>query len=126
MRDIGNGNMVADNVSGLGLSEVLVQDTVQATALIDVSVHAILNALGSVPREVVSLALHGADAGVLEEEPVVHLVVFAGTPGERDLVLGIILFDQILQDATRLEKADLLAVAESVGQGGNAAVGVDL
>jgi hypothetical protein len=33
---------------------------------------------------------------------------------------------QVLQDAAGLEQTDLLAVAESVGQSGDAAVGVDL
>lgn len=126
VRDISDGNMVTDNISGLGLSEMLVQDTVQAAGLIDVSVHTVLNVLRGIPREVVSLALHGTNAGVLEEQPVVHLVVFAGALGEGDLVVGVILLCQVLQNAAGLEQADLLAVTESVRQSGDAAVGVDL
>lgn len=115
VRDIGDGNMVADKIPGLGLSEMLVQDTVQTAGLVDVPVHTVLNALRGIPREVVSLALHGANASILEEQPVVHLVVFAGALGVGDLVVGIILFGQVLQDAARLEQADLLSVAKSVG-----------
>lgn len=40
-------------------------------------------------------------------------------------MFGVILFGQILEDTAGFEKADLLAVAESIGQGGDAAVGVD-
>jgi hypothetical protein len=46
--------------------------------------------------------------------------------GEGDLVVWVVLRDEVLQDATGLKQTDLLAVAEGVRQGGDAAVGVDL
>ena len=41
-------------------------------------------------------------------------------------MLGVIAVDEVLQDGTALENTDGLAVGEGVGQGGDAAVGVDL
>lgn len=118
--------MIPHQVPGLGLREVLVEDPVQPARFVDVSVDAVLDALRRVPDEVVGLALHGTQARVLEEEPVGHLVVFARALGEGDLVVWVVLLGEILQDATRLEQTDLLAVTEGVGQGGDTAVGVDL
>ena len=126
VRDIGDGNMVADEVSRPGVCEVLVENPIQPTGLIRVAVHAILDALGRVSNKVISLALHGTQARILEEEPVVGLVVLAGALGIGNLMLRVILLGQVLQDATRLEETDRLAIAEGVGQCGDATVGVDL
>lgn len=118
--------MVAYQVPGLGLGKVLIKHAIQSACFIDVSGHTILNALRRISCKVVCLALHGANACILEEEPVVHLVVFAGALGERNLVLWVILVRQVLQDTTRLEQADFLTIGELVGQSGNPAIGVDL
>jgi hypothetical protein len=72
------------------------------------------------------LSLHGTHACILEEEPVVGLVVFAGALGIRDLVLGVITLGQVLKDTARLEQTDCLSVSEGIGQCGDATVGVDL
>jgi hypothetical protein len=40
-------------------------------------------------------------------------------------VVGIVALDEVLHDGARLEQVDGLAVGEGVGQGGNAAIGVD-
>lgn len=125
VRDVRDGDVVADQVPGLGVGEVLVQDAVEASRLVDVAIDAVLDALGRVAVEVVRLALHGAHARVLEEQPVDHLVVLARAGRVRDLVVLVVLVDQVLQDASRLEDADLLAVCERVRNRGDASVGVD-
>lgn len=125
VRDIGNGDVVANQVARLGSGEMLVQHTIQATGLIDVSVHAVLDALGSVAREMVCLALHGTDTGIHEVQPADSLVVLASTLGVGDLVVFVILFRQVSQDAAGLEQTDLLAIGEGVGQGGDTAIGVN-
>lgn len=124
--NIGNGNMVANQVSRLGLSKVLVKNAVQSAGLIHIAVDAVLDFLWGIAGEVVCLALHGANTCVLEEEPVGHLVVLTCALGERNLVVGVVLLHQILQDAARLEQADLLAVGELVCQSWDTAIGVDL
>lgn len=118
--------MVADQIPRLGLGKVLIKDTVQTAGLVDVSVHTVLDVLRSIPREVVGLTLHGTDARVLEEQPVVHLVVFAAALGEGDLVVGVVLLRKVLEDAAGFEEADLLAIGESVRQGRDTTIGVDL
>lgn len=45
--------------------------------------------------------------------------------GIRDLVSPVILGNEVLQNGTTLEDADLLAILVDVGQGRDAAVGVD-
>lgn len=72
----------------------------------------------------VSLPLHGPHARVLEEEPVVDFVGFAGSAWVRDLVVLVVLLGEVLEDAAGFEEADLSAVCEGVGYGGDAAVGV--
>lgn len=125
VRDVRDGDVVADQVPGLGGGEVLVQDAVEAPRLVDVAVDAVLDALGRVAVEVVRLALHGPHARVLEEQPVGHLVVLARASRVGDLVVLVVLVDQVLEDASGLEDADLLAVGERVRDRGDASVGVD-
>lgn len=93
----------------------------------------------------VYLPLHGAQAAHLPHDlrrlavcerkreggwagtyPVVHLPVLARAARVRHLVLGVVAVDQVLQDGSALEDADGLAVREGVGNGRDAAVGVDL
>lgn len=82
--------------------------------------------LAQVPRkEQHTLALHGTHASILEEQPVVRFVVLAGSMRIRDLVFSIVAFDKVLHDGTGFEEADTIAIAEGIGQGGNAAIGVD-
>ena len=71
------------------------------------------------------MTLHRSKAGVLVKQPIVHLVVLASPLGVRDLVLGVVTLNEILHDASRLEQVDGLAIGELVGQGRNAAIGVD-
>ena len=63
---------------------------------------------------------------VLEEEPVVALIVISAALGKRELVLRVVTLSQILQDAASLKDPDRLAVVESVHDGRNAPIGVDL
>lgn len=56
VHDVGDGDVVADEVPGLGGGEVLVEHAVEASRLVDVAVDAILDALGGVAREVVRLS----------------------------------------------------------------------
>ena len=95
--------MVTDQISRLRPREMLIEDAVQTARLVHVSIHAVLDALGGVAGEMVRLALHGTDACVLEEEPVVRLVVLAGALGIGDLVVWVVLLGQVLQDAAGFE-----------------------
>ena len=53
---------------------------------------------------------------VQEEKPIVRLVIFARAAGVADLMgVLVVLLGQVLHDAARLEKADGVAVGESVG-----------
>jgi hypothetical protein len=70
--------------------------------------------LGGVADEVIRLALHGSDAGILEVQPADGLVVFAGALGVGDLVVLVVLLGQVGEDAAGLEEPDLLAVCEGV------------
>ncbi len=105
---------------------MLVEHAVQPPCLVDIAIHAVLNPLRGVAHKVIGLALHRAQAGVLEEEPVGHLVVFTRARGKADTVVTVVLLDQILEDAAGLEDADRLAVGEGVGDGRDAPVRVDL
>ena len=70
-RDIRDGDVAADQIPRLrrrrGLGKMLVENRVQPPRLVGVPVLAVGDVLGRVPHEVVRLALHRADAGVLEE-----------------------------------------------------------
>ena len=103
-----------------------IEHAVQPPRFVLVAGDAVGDLLGGVSVEVVRLPLHGADAGVEEEEPVVHLVGLARAGGVADLVGGaVVLFDEVLHDGAGFEEPDRGAVGEGVGQGGDAAVGVD-
>jgi hypothetical protein len=71
------------------------------------------------------LTLHRPNSSILEEQPVVHLVPLPGTPGEADLVLGVITVNQVLHYAPGLEEVDGLAIREGIGKCWDAAIGVD-
>lgn len=73
----------------------------------------------------VGLALHGSDAGVKEEQPIVDFVALAGALGIADEVLGVVLLDEVLHYAPRLEQSDYLAIVKCIGQSGDASVRVD-
>ena len=92
-----------------------VQHAVQAARLVLVAVDAVVDFLGGVPVEVVGLALHGAEAGVEEEEPVVDLVGFAGAGGVADQVFAVVLLDEVLHYGAGFEEVDGAAVGEGVG-----------
>lgn len=116
-RDIRNRQMVANQVPGRGLftSEMLVEDGVQPASFVGVACFAVGDVFGGVAYEMVRLALHGTDAGVLVEEPVVDLVGFAGPRGVGDAVRGrVVLLNEVLEDTAGFEQADLLPVCEGV------------
>jgi hypothetical protein len=54
-----------------------------------------------------------------------HLIPLPRSPRETDLVLRVIAINQVLHDASRLEEIDRVAIGEGVGQGGNAAIGIN-
>ena len=93
---------------------MLVEHAVEAARLVDVAGDAVGDVFGGVAREVVCLPLHGADARVHEVQPVVGFVVFAGALRVGDFVGGVVLLDEVLQDAAGFEEADLLPVGEGV------------
>lgn len=105
---------------------MLVEDAVQAARFVLVPRDAVFDLLGRVAEEVVRLPLHGADAGVQEEEPVVDFVALARAGRVADFVTdAVVLLDEVLHDGARFEEADRLTVGKGVGEGGDAAVGVD-
>jgi len=124
--DVGNGDVVANNESGFRELEMLVQHTVQTPRLIDITIDAVLDLLRCVPHKMVGLALHRPQTTVLEEQPVVDLVVLAATLGVADLVVLVVLLGQVLQHTAALEYPNLLPVAEGVGHCWDATVRVDL
>ena len=78
---------------------MLVQDAVQAASLVLVTGNAVFDFLGGVAKKVVRLALHGSDASVLEEEPVVHFVALARAGWVADFVVdAVVLLDEVLHD----------------------------
>lgn len=54
VRDVGDGDVVADQVAGLRLGEVRVKDGVEAAGFVDVAVYAVFDGLGRVAVEVLS------------------------------------------------------------------------
>ncbi len=103
-----------------------VEHAVQAARFVLVARDAVGDFLGGVAEEVVRLALHGADARVEEEEPVVDFVGLARAGRVADFVVdAVVLLDEVLHDGAGFEEADRAAVGEGVGEGGDAAVGVD-
>ena len=58
-------------------------------------------------------------------QPVVDFVALARAFRVRYLVLRVVLFDEILHDAARLEKTDSLAIREGVGKCRDPAIGVN-
>ena len=77
VRDIGYCAFVAYQVAGRRGREMFVEHAVQAAGFVLVARDAVVDFLGCVAEEMVRLALHGSDAGVQEEEPVVDLVALA-------------------------------------------------
>lgn len=67
--------------------------------LVDIPVHTALDPLRCIAREMVRLALHRPHTGVLVEEPVAECVVLGRAPGIGDFVVGVVLLDEVLQDA---------------------------
>jgi len=126
MCDVRDGALVTDQIIRLGILQMLLQHRVQTARLVLISVDAVFDLLRRVSEEVVGLPLHRAHAPVQEEEPVVDFVAFARPFGVGDLVLGVVLLDEVLEDGAGLEEADLFAVGEGVGHGWDAAVRVDL
>lgn len=55
-----------------------------------------------------------------------HLNVLTAISRKAYLVVLVIALDQVLHNASRFEDTDCFAVGESIGDGGNAAIGIDL
>lgn len=73
MRNVRHSTLAPDQPPGPFILQMLVQHAVQPPRLVLIPVDAVLDVLRGVTGEVVGLALHGADAGVEEEEPGCHL-----------------------------------------------------
>ena len=73
MRNISNRALAPHQPLRAGILKMLVQHAVQAPRLVLVPRDPVRDLLRGVAGEVVGLALHGAYAGVHEEEPVRHL-----------------------------------------------------
>lgn len=103
--------------------EAVVEDAVQALRLAHVALHAVGHLFLGKAHKVAGLALHGADAAVLEADPRLgpRVVVRVDGPGEE--VLGVVATRQVSQDGVALKDGQALVVV--VDNGGDAAVGVD-
>ena len=103
--------MITDEIASI-LFETGVEDTVQSTSLVLITVYAVFDALGGVAVEMICLALHGTYAGIEEEElgmlaltkpqthsytviayPIVHLIELSGTSRIGDLVVFVVLIN---------------------------------
>lgn len=98
---------------------------VEPSSFIEVSINAILYLLRRISVEVVGLTLHWAQSRILEENPIVHFVLFSGALRIRDFVVLIVLFSEILEDAARFEKAYLLAIGERICNSWNTSIRVN-
>ena len=104
---------------------MLVKDAVQPPCLILVSINAVIDLLGGISEEVVCLSLHGSDARVEEEEPVVDLVRLTRALGVANEMIFVVLLDEILHDRARLEETNNLPISEGVCQSRDSTIGVD-
>ena len=68
MSNIGDGAPVPDKIAGCGFLKMGVEDTVQATCLVLIAIHTVLDVLWCVAGEVIGLTLHWAYAGIEKEE----------------------------------------------------------
>lgn len=125
MCDISYGALVAHEILGAGCFKMPVQYSVESSGFVLVSVDAVLDLFRCVSEEVVRLALHWAHTSIQKEEPVVDFVAFTRPFWIGDGVFSVVLLDQVLHDAARLEKTDHLAVGKGIRQCRNPAVGVD-
>lgn len=99
VRDVRYRALVANQITGRGSSELLVEHAVQATRFVLVARDAVLYLLGGVAEEVVSLSLHGADSCIHEKKPAGDFVAFARAGWVADFVVhAVILFDEVLHD----------------------------
>ena len=73
----------------------------------------------------ICLALHRAHARVLEEEPIVCFVVFSRASRVRNLVVLVVLFSKVLENAAGFEYVDFLAICEGICYRWDASIGVD-
>lgn len=123
--NVRNGTLAADEVPGCWLGQMLVKDAVQPPCFILVPIDAIFDLLGGISEEMVCLSLHGSDACVEEEEPVVDLVRLTRALGVADEVIFIVLLNEILHDRAGLEEPNCLTIFEGVRQSRDSTVGVD-
>ena len=124
-REIRNSRPIPHQIPRAVLLQLRIHNPVKPPRLVLVPVDAILDLLRRVPREVVSLPLHGTQAAHLPEQPALRLVVLLAALRVRDLVVLVVALDEVLHDGAGLEERNGRAVLELVGKGGDAAVGVD-
>lgn len=62
----------------------------------------------------------------MQTYPAKEFVVLTGPMGIPELKLGVVLLDQIFQDISRLPDMNLLAITESIRDGWDFAIGVNL
>ena len=99
VRDVSYRTFVTYQVAGRGGREMFVEHAIQTSGLVLVTGDAVRDLLGCVAEEVVRLALHGANAGVLEEKPIVHFVTLARAGWVADFVVNVVvLLDEVLHD----------------------------
>jgi hypothetical protein len=106
--------MIAHQKARAGILKMLFQEFVQSASLNEVSV------------EVVGLTLHRTEPGILEDDPIADFVLLSGAMRVGDLLILVVLFGEILEDAAGLEEGYLLSVAEGICDGWNASIVFDL
>lgn len=104
---------------------MLVKDAVQPPCLVLVSINAIIDLLGGISEEVVCLSLHGSDARVEEEEPIVDLVGLTRALRVTDEMIFVVLLDEILHDRARFEEPNHLPISEGVCQSRDSTIGIN-
>ena len=126
MCNVSDGALVADQIFLVTICQVGVENPIQTSRLIDVAIFRVGARLSGVASEMVCLALHRANAGIHEKEPVGDLNGFSAAGWEADFVILVISLDQVLHDAAAFENADFFAVGEGVGDGGDSAIRINL
>src|SRR4051812_7277470 len=106
--DVGDGVLVASEV--FGFLQPAVDHAIKTIGFVLVAVHRVLDLLGRVAEEVVSLAEHRPDVTHLEHGPLHHLPALAKVGGQELSRLG----SQIEKHGTRLGERERLA-ARAVG-----------
>ena len=68
----------------------------------------------------------GQHTAMLEEQPIITLIILPTSPGKAYLMLLVILLSQIHEYTPALEQPDRLSIVKGIGERWDAAIGIDL